>query len=167
MKAHDQRIDNNRYTVIPRTLAFLLCGEDVLLIRYNQSKGKWASRMNGLGGHIEQGEDPLSAIRRELHEEAGLADPGLELRGTILIDTGERPGIGIYVYLAELAETVPFPPSLEGDLTWIGMDELDAAPLLEDVRVILPEAVAAARSKTTFSASYHEDAAGNLHVDFA
>jgi len=167
MKAHDQRVDNNRYTVIPRTLAFLCSCDEVLLIRYNNTKGEWSGRMNGLGGHIEQGEDPLSAMRRELQEEAGLTDIGLYLCGTILIDTGDEPGVAIYVYYAELPQRLPFEASLEGELVWYNLKDLATAPLLDDVRAILPAAIEAAHNRTSFSAVYHADPTGRLHVDFA
>lgn len=50
---------------------FLICGERVLLIR--KSRPEWQrGRLNGIGGHIETGESPAEAMRREFREEAGL-----------------------------------------------------------------------------------------------
>ena len=43
----------------------------VLLIKKN--KPTWqAGKLNGIGGHIEEGEDSLEAMRREMQEEAGI-----------------------------------------------------------------------------------------------
>ena len=47
----------------------------VVLIRKNRpdwQKGK----LNGVGGRVEENEDPLQAIRREFEEETGLPVPG-------------------------------------------------------------------------------------------
>lgn len=46
-------------------------GETVVLI--DKNRPKWQrGRLNGIGGHIEQGESPAEAMRREFREEAGL-----------------------------------------------------------------------------------------------
>ncbi|MBN2555952.1 MAG: NUDIX domain-containing protein [Anaerolineales bacterium] len=163
----DQHIDTKRYGVIPRTLAFILCGEDVLLIRYSALKGKWAGKLNGLGGHIEKGEDPLRAIRRELHEEAQLTVPDLSLCGTVLIDTGSSPGVSLYIFLGHVASRIPPFSSEEGELTWIPLCELDTAPLLEDIRVLLPEAIASASRKACFSAHYAIHSSEDIQISFS
>ena len=46
-------IGNTRYSVVPRTLSFVLCGSLLLLLRGTPSKRLWANRLNGLGGHLE------------------------------------------------------------------------------------------------------------------
>lgn len=45
-------------------------GKEVLLIRKNHPAWQ-AGRLNGIGGHIEKGEDPSCAMNREFKEEAG------------------------------------------------------------------------------------------------
>ena len=52
-------------------VGFLRSRDRILLIEKN--KPDWqAGRLNGVGGHIEMGESPLTAMRREFKEEAGL-----------------------------------------------------------------------------------------------
>ncbi len=72
MPASDQGVHNDRYQVIPRSLIFVRRGEQVLLLKGAAHKRLWANLYNGIGGHIERGEDALSAARRELAEESGL-----------------------------------------------------------------------------------------------
>ena len=61
-----------RYAAVPRTLTFLLRGDEVLLLRGAPGKGRWARRLNGIGGHVEPGESVLAGALREVREETGL-----------------------------------------------------------------------------------------------
>jgi NADH pyrophosphatase NudC (nudix superfamily) len=57
-----------RYTAYPRTLTFLLQGgDDVLLIQRSPNARLFPGLFNGVGGHVERGENVLSAARREVH----------------------------------------------------------------------------------------------------
>ncbi len=164
MSLEGQRPDPARYTVIPRTLVFLLRGEEVLLLRLGEGKGAWAGRYNGLGGHVERGEDPLSAARREVREETGLIPRGLRLCGVVHVDTGSSPGIGLYVFVGE-AEDGSLEGSDEGRPEWVPLDRLDSVPLVEDLTVILPRAVAVHRDGAApFSALYTFDEAGQVQI---
>jgi len=64
MSLDGQRADPDRYTLVPRTLTFLFQADQVLLLKVD--RGGWAGLYNGIGGHLEQGEDPLTAAVREL-----------------------------------------------------------------------------------------------------
>ncbi|NLX42660.1 MAG: NUDIX domain-containing protein, partial [Chloroflexi bacterium] len=66
-------MNTTRYLVVPRTLCFISTESQLLLLRGAPDKRLWANLLNGLGGHLEPGEDPLSGARRELCEEAGLS----------------------------------------------------------------------------------------------
>jgi len=72
MPVTDQGLNQDRYMLIPRTLIFLTRGDKILLIKGAANKRLWANLYNGIGGHIEPGEDILSAARRELKEETNL-----------------------------------------------------------------------------------------------
>jgi 8-oxo-dGTP diphosphatase len=165
MPSSDQGITRDRYTLIPRTLIFLTRGERVLLLKGAPHKRLWADRYNGVGGHIERGEDVLTSARRELAEETGLQCPGLWLCGVVTVDTGQEPGIGIYVLKGE-CPTGEANPSSEGTLEWVAFAEVLEKPLVEDLYQVLPCVWLMQPGDSPFSALYRYDEEGKMVIRF-
>jgi 8-oxo-dGTP diphosphatase len=165
MSASDQGVSRHRYTLIPRTLIFLTRGERVLLLKGAPQKRLWADRYNGVGGHIERGEDVLSAARRELFEETGLSDCDLWLCGVVTVDTGQEIGIGIYVLRGECRSGEPI-PSHEGTPEWVAINDVMALPLVEDLYTLLPHILKQALETPSFSAHYSYDPDGKVVISF-
>ena len=84
---------DGRWLALPRTLSFVLNGDDVLLMKRAAHKRVFPNRYNGLGGHIERDEDPFSAALREIEEESGLQVHSLRLRSIHNIDAGGETGV--------------------------------------------------------------------------
>lgn len=127
---------NNRYQVIPRTLIFIFNKSEVLLIKQNSNKkigfGKW----NGVGGHIENGEDPFFAARREIREETGLAINDLVLKFITIIPESNDPGICLFIFSGN-SKVRAIMDSPEGQLAWMNLDQLNNYPLMLDLSRIL------------------------------
>jgi 8-oxo-dGTP diphosphatase len=150
--------------LIPRVLIFVTRGSSVLLLKGASSKRLWANKYNGVGGHVEPGEDILSAARRELLEETGLT-ADLWLCGTVVVETGENPGIGIYVFTSECPEG-QLRPSSEGMLEWVPFVEVSKLPAVEDLPVLIRRIQKMKRGSAPFNAlSFYEDE--KLNVIFA
>jgi len=165
MPRSEQGVSDDRYAVIPRVLIFIFKGEEVLLLKGGPHKRIWPNRYNGIGGHIEQGEDVLSAARRELLEEAGIQADPLTLCGTILVDAGEPKGIAIYVFRGEY-QSGQLVASAEGLLEWIPMKAINEYALVEDLTIILPRVSLSRPLVDIFSARYYYNEEDELKIEF-
>lgn len=166
MPQSDQGNTKDRYTVIPRTAIFLQRGELVLLLKGAPTKRLWANKYNGLGGHVERGEDVRSAAQRELLEETGLTAV-LWLSGILIVDAGET-GICLYIFSGELPEGEGEPESSEeGIAEWIPFDRMGEFDIVEDVPIILSKIRHMQRGDPPFSARSYYDKQERLIVEFA
>jgi 8-oxo-dGTP diphosphatase len=125
-----------RYHVIPRNLIFLFYKDEVLLIKHNSEEkigfGKW----NGIGGHIEEGEDPRQAAIRETKEESGLDIQKFNLEFITIIPEDSHFGICLFIFTAN-SRTKRINESAEGQLMWVKVCQLAQYPLMEDLQIIL------------------------------
>ncbi len=157
----------HRYQVVPRTLCFVRHGDEVLLLKGAPHKRIWANRYNGLGGHVERGEDLLHSVVREVHEEAGLDVHDVRLAAVVHADGGD-PQIGIlfFVFMA-WAEGKDVIESPEGSLEWVSVYDLPTAEMASDLPVILPRMLALPAGAAPLFLSYHYDADDQLIIRFA
>lgn len=138
MPSEDQGLNGRRYVIVPRTLIFLFNTKgDVLLLKGDKTKRLWPGLYNGIGGHVEPGEDVLSSAERELFEEAGIDGVFLYLCGQIMVHVEARTGVGVFIFKGQFNK-MEFRPSSEGDLEWISMSKLSNYPIVDDLKVVLP-----------------------------
>jgi 8-oxo-dGTP diphosphatase len=156
------------YTVVPRTLCFILSpeGDDVLLIKGAPTKRIWPNRYNGVGGHVEPGEDVYAAAVREAWEETGLSVRNVRLRGVLNIPVKHRQGIMLFVFSAR-ASSRQVMPSDEGTLEWVSRDQLLSLELVEDLPALIPRTLDAPPDALPFSGLYTYDEAGRLVIQWS
>jgi len=165
MPRSDQGVTQDRYMLVPRVLIFLRRGGSLLLIKGAPTKRLWANMYNGIGGHVERGEDLLSAACRELLEETGLrAD--LWLCGTVTVDAAENPGVGIFIFSGEWREG-EIKPSLEGTLEWIPFEKIPGLPAVEDLVLLVERIRQMKPGDPPFSAHSYYDRAGRLILEIS
>lgn len=131
--------------------AIVLDHDHVLLVEHRKL-GVWLYP----GGHIEPDEDPVQAVRREVHEEVGLdieilseqrfahpAVDALEAPFTILVENVNDRTIGhhqhidlVYVCRPAANATAPAGAEYDGKSRWIpiaNINQLDTPPELPDL----------------------------------
>jgi 8-oxo-dGTP diphosphatase len=163
MPVSDQGINLERYMLIPRSLIFITLGNKLLLIKGDEAKHLWAGQYNGIGGHIEQGEDIHSAAQRELLEETGITTSKLLLCGINIINTKTNPGICLFIFKGE-TEKSDLIRSNEGALRWFDVSDLGDLPLVADLPVLIPKILSTKKGDPIFFAYSEYNETDNLVI---
>jgi len=161
IESSENRRINTRYAVIPRTLCFVLNGDDVLVIKRSPHKRLFPNKINGVGGHVERDEDVRAAAAREIDEESGLIVDDLWLAGVVNVDgglgqadplvTGGVPGVMLFIFTAQ-ASSRTLRPSGEGELYWVPLDAVHDLDWVDGDPGLLLQALAARQAHQPFFA---------------
>ncbi|NPV66756.1 MAG: NUDIX domain-containing protein [Anaerolineae bacterium] len=168
MGARDQGADaiTGRWLTIPRTLSFVTHGEDVLLLKRGPHRRVFPNKYNGVGGHIERTEDPLSSAIREIREETGLEVQRPLFCGVSHIDAGQDTGILLLIFRAE-ALSRNFLNSSEGTLEWVPQADILRYDLVEDLPIVLPRVLAQRPGDPPFFIHLSYNEADEVQIHFA
>lgn len=140
----DMKTAAGRWQVIPRTLCFVTHDDHLLLMKRGAHKRIFPNHYNGLGGHIERGEDPRTCAIREIKEESGLDVFNVCYCGTTHIDAGTETGIMLFIFTAEAGKQEVIEND-EGTLEWLHLPSLleqfakgNPKSFVEDLPILLP-----------------------------
>jgi 8-oxo-dGTP diphosphatase len=125
------------------TLGYILSPDksQVLMIHRNtRPDDLHFGKYNGLGGRLEDGEDIVTGMRREILEESGLVVDHLALRGTIA-----WPGFGKngeawfgFIFLIDAWHGEAHTGNHEGTLEWVPCDRILSLPLWPGDHYFIP-----------------------------
>ena len=168
MGANDQGADatKNRWVTIPRTLCFVLNGDDVLLMKRASHRRVFPNKFNGVGGHIERDEDPYAGAIREIKEETGLDVHNVILRSIHNIDAGQASGILLFVFTAMSTSREFIDDGEEGTLHWVNRNTLNEIDLVEDLPIILDRILSASDDAPPFFVHVSYDDNDDILVRF-
>ncbi len=128
----------DRYGKIISTLCFIQKKEEVLMLhRYKLDSHYHKRSYRPLGGKVEQGENPLQSVVREVKEESGL-DVKPKWRGIITFSTkSKKYDWEAHVFLADNFDG-DIIDSPEGDLVWVKKENLSELDMPEGDKKLLP-----------------------------
>lgn len=165
MPSHEQgaRETGGRWLALPRTLCFVYNGDDVLLMKRAATRRVFPNRYNGVGGHVERDESPLTCARREILEETGLHVSDLRLRAIYNVDANEATGITLFIFTG-WSSTRDVVANVEGTLHWIPRAEVFALDLVDDLPLLLPRLFGMAENEPPLFAHVGYDEADQLII---
>ena len=123
------------------TLSFVRNGADVLLLRHPETSDRFAGRWNGVGGHVEAGENIRDAARREIREESGLDVTDLRLRG-VLHESGLLGHAHVLFVFCGSSRVRRLRAAQDLELRWQPLARVEELPLVNDVELLLSRALA-------------------------
>ena len=123
MSNYDINIIRKKYALVPRTLVFIEKENQILLLKKKVKDSFGYGKINGVGGHIEKGEEPFEAALREVHEETAMTVDNLKMIAMIFIDINDVPGILLYLFKADHVSGNSIKSS-EGELIWMTRSEI-------------------------------------------
>ena len=119
------------------TLAYIESEGCYLLLYRNKKKndenqGKWV----GIGGHLEDGENYIQAMKREIYEETGLEVTSYRYYGSVDFLNMDHPGQRMYLF-----KVTGFSGQIkecnEGELAWIDKKKMLDLPMWEGDKLFL------------------------------
>ncbi|MCP4362104.1 MAG: NUDIX hydrolase [Chloroflexi bacterium] len=99
-------------------------GEALIFEGYRHGTGRVTWQL--MGGYIETGEDPLTAVQRELLEESGYSASEWTYLGSFIVDPNRHIGVG-HLFCAQnaLPKTMPNNDDLEESvIRWVPLKDL-------------------------------------------
>jgi len=126
---------------------FIYCGDEFLMLKRGPHKRIDPSKLNGVGGRIDPGEDMLNAVIRETEEETGykVDYSDIEFTGLLKLEGGYDEDWIVGIFKIEVKDKlIPIGNKTDdGELMWIDKDKvLDSEyELIDDLRYYFKDLV--------------------------
>lgn len=132
-------IDWQRWSGVACTLVFVVRGGEVLLMR--KKRGLGAGKINGPGGKLDPGEEPLAGAIRETREEVCVTPHALRRAGRNRFQFTDGGAIDAHVFRASDCTGTP-QRTPEADPFWVPLSQIPYAEMWEDDALWLPHLLA-------------------------
>jgi 8-oxo-dGTP diphosphatase len=113
--------------IIPTVECLIVKDGKVLLLKRSETSKNFPGYWIGPGGHVDQGEDVLTAAVREVFEETGIKinEEKINLKAIAIGNHIDRSEIYmVYYFLITLNSKQEIVSSDEGDSSWVSLDEI-------------------------------------------
>jgi 8-oxo-dGTP diphosphatase len=131
-----EAIDWDSWTPRERaTLLFVVRDDSILLI--HKKRGLGAGKVNGPGGRLSPGEDPIDGALREVWEEVGVTVDDVEQMGELSFQFTDGHSIHCHVFRAGRLSGRPRVTD-EATPFWVPLDEIPYQEMWDDDRLWLP-----------------------------
>jgi 8-oxo-dGTP diphosphatase len=117
------------------TLLFVIRRGDLLLMR--KKRGLGAGKINGPGGRIDPGEEPLECALRELREELCVTTRSAQLGGELSFQFVDGYSVHVYVFRSDACEGTPR-ETPEAEPLWTPLHDIPYGEMWADDRLWLP-----------------------------
>ncbi len=165
MEDYNIEVIRKKYQLVPRTLIFVEKDGRILTLFKEKRNSFGFGRLNGIGGHIEQGEEPFESAEREIMEEANIKVKDLDLAAILFIDINDTPGIEVFVFKARYLSG-ELHDSDEGHLEWMEPADLLQQPnLVKDLQFLLDLVEKHIPNHPPRMVKYAYDENGELRID--
>jgi len=133
---------------IPETHELVICANmyvvrenKILMMRRSNDKILLPGYLQPIGGKVELNEDPLTAVKREIMEEANIQVTDLKLKGIVTEikskkDSQYKSNWQIFHFVAHYEDDAVGTTD-EGELVWLTLDEIKQERIAESIRLII------------------------------
>ena len=113
---------------------------NVLLIHKRRGPKVVFNRMNGIGGHIEEGETPIEAQVREFDEEAGVHIPANRWTQTVILRGSDDGGWEVTFFYCHLTmqECRECRDRTDEPLEWVNVHTFPVLHVVGNLRWLIP-----------------------------
>lgn len=164
MEEYNIDVIRTKYQLVPRTLVFIEKDRQLLMLSKTKKDSFGYGKLNGVGGHIERGEEPFEAARREVMEEAGIQVKDLEMAAVLFIDINDTPGIQVFVFKA-VFDSGNIKASEEGLLKWMTREEIrGSSNIVKDLPFLIEKTDKHIANTPPLMIKYIYDEKGELRI---
>ncbi len=116
---------NNDFEIRVSVECCIIANNHVLMQRRSPNSTNWPNYLTFPGGHIDLGEDPLTAIIREVKEETGVDIENVRLKVNCINTHLDRKQIWVvFGFLAKIEAKIDLINTEEGSCEWIEINKL-------------------------------------------